>query len=469
LYTSPKIGFSGSYSDKVVLKELLSPWGFQISSIDEADVIISRANTSPEFSGKIILIPNGSQEFSNFVVRHNHGLLRKEKWRQLEVPITESLSLRLTVETLYPYCTSESSLCGCLVNDFIYYLGIDVVAEYNRLLNETFNAKSSMRYQLFTSLPIPYTKAPKRFRDLVMTHKTLALNLNYRDKLPIDALRFILVKAIEALTKEKMKFAGLSLGKKTQTYLITHDVDSLKGFDRALNVKKIEEKYDIASAWFVPSRHYTLDSNVLSKLSNNGEVGSHDTEHDGKLVGLQGLKLLSRLKEGKEILEKKGNCKVNGFRAPLLQHNYKLLEKLKTSSFAYDSSVPTFEPNHPRTMGPHGLGTVYPINVCGLLEIPVTIIQDHQLLYALGLKPHEVIETWNETASLIKSLGGCCVTLSHPEYALFDKENLSLYESFLAQITSNNANRFITPNQLSQEIMHQTEGSLYENMNKKEN
>jgi hypothetical protein len=171
---------------------------------------------------------------------------------------------------------------------------------------------------------------------------------------------------------------------------------------------------------------------VLTKLSSHGEIGSHDTEHDGKLATLQGQRLLRRIEESKQILEKTASCQVSGFRAPLLQHNYRILEGLKLAYLTYDSSVPTFEPYHPRTMGAHGIGTVFPIKVNGLMEIPVTIIQDHQLLYTLGLKPKEVIEVWENTTSLIKTVGGCCLTLSHPEYKLLDPENLlPLYEEYL--------------------------------------
>jgi hypothetical protein len=159
---------------------------------------------------------------------------------------------------------------------------------------------------------------------------------------------------------------------------------------------------------------------------------------------MKGSKIVSRLKKSKTTLEGAASCTVGGFRAPLLQHNFELIEGLKKADFFYDSSVPTFEPIHPRMMGPHGIGTIHPINVKGLLEVPITLIQDHQLLYTLGLKPKEVYDFWETTSSLIKSIGGTCVVLTHPEYQLFEPENIALYENYLNKITVDKDNEILT-------------------------
>jgi hypothetical protein len=50
--------------------------------------------------------------------------------------------------------------------------------------------------------------------------------------------------------------------------------------------------------------------------------------------------------------------------------------------------------------------------------------------------------------NLVKEIGGCNVFLSHPEYKLFDSENISLYEDFLNVLASDNNSLIATPNQL---------------------
>jgi hypothetical protein len=432
-----KIAFSEPETQTAV-SELLRPWSFQITTADQADVIFSRQKPSAS-SAKTVIIPENSQKFIQLFGSLT-GKLKIEKNQKIAVPVNENLSLQFAPEN--HFLTESARL------DAACFLGVDVVAEFNRVLNQTFDAKASLRYRLFTSLPIPYTKAPKRLRDLAMSNKASNPDLTYNDKLPLDALRFMVVNAVEQLTKQKMKFKSELPNKKT-VFLITHDVDSQKGLNRASKVKQIEEKYDVASAWYVPSNHYPIDANVLKTLGNHGEIGSHDTKHDGKLAAMHGSKLTQRLKESKLTLEKTSSCPVNGFRAPLLQHTFGMLESLREAAFSYDSSVPTFEPNYPRTMSPHGIGTVFPIKVGDTLEIPLTIIQDHQLLYSLEMKPADAMVLWEKTASLIRNVGGCCVTLSHPEYLFFENENLKLYEDFLTQLTSDKDIEVKTPSQLA--------------------
>jgi hypothetical protein len=96
-------------------------------------------------------------------------------------------------------------------------------------------------------------------------------------------------------------------------------------------------------------------------------------------------------------------------------------------------------------MSPFGIGTVFPLHLFGLTEFPVSIIQDHQLLYVLGLKPKETLSQWLSVMNLVREIGGCSVLLSHPEYKLFDAENLCLYEEFLNAATADKKSWFTTP------------------------
>jgi hypothetical protein len=120
----------------------------------------------------------------------------------------------------------------------------------------------------------------------------------------------------------------------------------------------------------------------------------------------------------------------------LLQHTSEMLRGIRNAGYKYDSSIPTWEPKHPRTMRAHGLGTIYPISIAGNVEIPITIVQDHQLLYVLGLRPKETVDQWLSMMDLISTLRGCCVFLSHPEYLLLQKQNIALYEEMLNMIAS---------------------------------
>jgi peptidoglycan/xylan/chitin deacetylase (PgdA/CDA1 family) len=188
----------------------------------------------------------------------------------------------------------------------------------------------------------------------------------------------------------------------------------------------------------VPSKRYKLDADAIRELANHGEVGAHDTKHDGKLSRLRQNSLVERLHEAKQTLENITGEKVEGFRAPLLQHDIKTIQALRDARYSYDTSIPTWEPKHPSTMNSHGIGTMYPLTLEGITEIPVTLPQDQQLLHVLGLSPKEVTREWMKMMDTIKEISGLCTVLIHPDYELADPENLGLYEELLNAIASDN-------------------------------
>ena len=44
---------------------------------------------------------------------------------------------------------------------------------------------------------------------------------------------------------------------------LTHDVETATGLKRARVLKKVEEKYDMISAWYVPSNRYELNNDCI--------------------------------------------------------------------------------------------------------------------------------------------------------------------------------------------------------------
>ena len=137
----------------------------------------------------------------------------------------------------------------------------------------------------------------------------------------------------------------------------------------------MEEKYDVESAWYVPTRHFSLDLGMIKDLADHGEVGVHGAQHNGNLISLPSQKLYRLLYEAKQLLGKMSGSSVKGFRSPLLQHNSTILEQLKKADYSYDTSIPTWEPKHPQTMSPFGIGTVFPLVLNNLVEIPVSTVQ----------------------------------------------------------------------------------------------
>ncbi len=197
----------------------------------------------------------------------------------------------------------------------------------------------------------------------------------------------------------------------------------------------MEEKYDLPSAWYVPTKHYKLNTEAVRQLANHGEIGAHDTMHDGKLARLPRQKLVERLREAKRTLERVVDCPVRGFRAPLLQHNGEIVRALGKAGYTYDTSVPSWEPKHPSFMKPYGIGTANPMRVDSIIEIPVTLPQDHQMLQVLGMTPKQTVEAWIELKGVVRDIGGICTILMHPSYEMAHPKNLSTYEDLINNLT----------------------------------
>jgi peptidoglycan/xylan/chitin deacetylase (PgdA/CDA1 family) len=407
--------------------------------LDEADVAIAYKE-KPLETEKTIVIPSDSADFRKWVKDVKLRVVRK-LGEPVFIDAGSQTVLTITPQMLYCYDgavepASKDTPTAAELNEDLIFLKVDIVKEYDKILDETLNAKPSTLYRLLTGLPVPYTLAPERLKDFLMRKRGGKENLTFCDKLPLDALRFILVRAIEEILGEKLERKKWN-GKK-YAFILTHDVDTLEGLRKAKKLKKIEHKYDVPSAWYVPSKRYKLDAGAIRELANRGEVGAHDTKHDGKLNRLSRNALVERLREAKQILENITGEKVDGFRAPLLQHSVEIVQALRDAGYSYDTSVPTWEPRHPSTMNSHGIGTMYPLTLEGVTEIPVTLPQDQQLLHVLGLSPKEVTREWMRMIDMVKEIGGLCTVLVHPDYELADPENLGLYEELLNTITSDN-------------------------------
>ena len=428
MVVSMKLAINANLENDMFIRELLSIFEVTWVFPKDSDVVISYGVEPDERSKKSVLVPSDSTNFENWV-GPSKCVVAQRCYEPVFVTASSSIKLSFT-----PKASFEIEPKARGVNGDLLIPQFDVVQEFKHILARVLTAGSSSTYRLATSLPLPYHIAPKRLRDYILRRQKKSSKASFCEILNLDALRFVLANAIEEISREKL--CRKTWDNKASVVILTHDVDTKEGLKKSSRVKKLEEKYDLPSAWFIPSKQYSLNRETIEEIANNGEVGSHDTKHDGRLSSLSTERLNDRLTEGKRILESMTKRRVEGFRAPLLQHNSKILHGLRECGFKYDTSMPTWEPKHPRTMRPHGIGTTFPIHIEGMNEIPITAVQDHQLLHVLSLTPKEAIAEWISNMTLTKELGGTCVFLSHPEYGLLDTQGLSSYEELLNTIAS---------------------------------
>ena len=188
-------------------------------------------------------------------------------------------------------------------------------------------------------------------------------------------------------------------------FVLTHDVETEEGLRRLASLREPEVERGYRSAWnFVPERYDTPPA-VLADLEAQGcEVGVHGLRHDGRDLA-SGRALAKRLPAIRAAAERWG---ASGFRSPATQRSWSLMPRL---GFDHDSSYTDTDPYEPQ---PGGCCSYLPFFIDDLVELPITLPQDHTLFSILG---HEDSSLWLDKARELRRRGGMVLVLSHPDYA----------------------------------------------------
>jgi peptidoglycan/xylan/chitin deacetylase (PgdA/CDA1 family) len=208
---------------------------------------------------------------------------------------------------------------------------------------------------------------------------------------------------------------------KEAAIVLTHDVETAVGVANIVRVREVERKYGLVSSWnFVPER-YWFDHVLLREITDEGcELGVHGLYHDGRLFS--SLEVFNeRRPHINRYLRDWGSV---GFRSPALHRRVEWLPLIEAE---YDSSFPDTDPFEPQ---PGGCCSIFPFELGRMIELPVTMPQDHTLFEILGQKD---ISVWKQKAEWIISNHGMVLVLVHPDY-MVKPENLARYEELLAYL-----------------------------------
>lgn len=187
--------------------------------------------------------------------------------------------------------------------------------------------------------------------------------------------------------------------------VLTHDVETAQGCADIPRLRDPERTWGYRSSWnFVPERYDTPDRTLRSLRDDGCEVGVHGLRHDGRDLASTRV-LRSRLPAIREAAKR---WDATGFRSPATQRHWSMMPLL---GFDYDSSYTDSDPYEPQ---PGGCCTYLPFFIGDLVELPITLPQDHTLFAILG---HRDATLWIEKAREIRSRGGMVLALSHPDYA----------------------------------------------------
>src|SRR5438094_184680 len=217
-------------------------------------------------------------------------------------------------------------------------------------------------------------------------------------------------------------------------FVLTHDVDSKRGFDRCLQVAEMDRRLGFpASFSCVPEGPYVGRASLRTSLAGKRfEIGVHDLRHDGKLyVSREGFTAGAQ-----KINHYLAAWKSVGFRSAFMFHQ---LSWLRDLDIVYDASTFDIDPFEPQ---PDGANTIFPFWVSrddgtGYVELPYTLPQDSTLFVLLRERS---IETWKRKLEWVAEHGGMALVNVHPDYMNFDGRPASseygahLYQDFLEYV-----------------------------------
>jgi hypothetical protein len=219
--------------------------------------------------------------------------------------------------------------------------------------------------------------------------------------------------------------------------VLTHDVESKKGFDKCKNLAQLEERLGFRSSFNFLVKVYKVSPEIRHYLINKGfEVAVHGLTHDGKLFQSQS----TFNKQVPELNKYLNEWKAVGFRTPSMLSN---LDWIHALDIEYDSSTFDTDPFEPE---PEGVRTVFPFWVSndssnnGYVELPYTLPQDFTIFI---LMKEQTSCIWKQKLNWIAKHGGMVLINTHPDYMKFEKSRSVLeeypakyYEDFLKYIKS---------------------------------
>jgi peptidoglycan/xylan/chitin deacetylase (PgdA/CDA1 family) len=203
--------------------------------------------------------------------------------------------------------------------------------------------------------------------------------------------------------------------------VLTHDVEGERGVQTIRAVREVERRHGFVSSWNFVARWYPIPDGLFSELRADGcEIGLHGIHHDGRLFRDRA----SFEAELSQIHHYLDAWQAVGFRSPATHRNPDWISEL---GCLYDSSFPDTDPFEPQ---PGGCCSILPFLLGPVVELPITLPQDHTVLEVLR-QPSTAL--WREKADWIVRHHGLVNLIVHPDY-VGSPQRLALYDEFLAHL-----------------------------------
>ncbi len=180
----------------------------------------------------------------------------------------------------------------------------------------------------------------------------------------------------------------------------------------------MERRNGFISAWNFVAEGYDVPSGLFNEIRARGcEIGLHGIAHDGRLFRDR-AHFEADLPKIHRYLQEWGAV---GFRSPATHRNAAWMPEL---GCLYDGSFPDTDPFEPQ---PGGCCSIFPFFIGEMVELPITLVQDHTLFEILR---EPSIALWKEKSEWIIRNHGLVHLVVHPDY-LGTGDRLARYEEFL--------------------------------------
>jgi peptidoglycan/xylan/chitin deacetylase (PgdA/CDA1 family) len=200
--------------------------------------------------------------------------------------------------------------------------------------------------------------------------------------------------------------------------VLTHDVEGPSGVANVPKIIETERRHGLVSSWNFVAEWYPIEDGLFDHIRAAGcEIGLHGVKHDGRLFESR-----AHFEEELPAIHRYlADWDAAGFRSPATHRNADWMPELGA---LYDSSFPDTDPFEPQA---GGCCSILPFFLGNLVELPITLVQDHTLWEILR---QDTIDHWTLKSVWIAANGGLVNLITHPDY-LDTPGRLRMYEEFL--------------------------------------
>lgn len=279
-------------------------------------------------------------------------------------------------------------------------------------------------------LPLYYACKPLIPRGAQLALRRLYAGRQRTRRFPRWPVEPVLVQMREQALLRQMRECGLDRlplvnlwpRRRRFAFVLTHDVEGPKGIELIEPVLEVERRHRVVSSWNFVAEDYPIPAGLFDRLRAAGcEIGLHGITHDGKLFQSR-ARFEADLPKIHSYMRDWDAC---GFRSPATHRRADWMGRL---GCLYDSSFPDTDPFEPQS---GGCCSILPFMLDGLVELPITLVQDHTLLHILR---RHTPDLWIEKSDWIAAHHGLVNLITHPDY-LDTPQRLDVYDRFLSHLT----------------------------------